>query len=283
MRALTMTGMKIPNVSKLIADCWMQAEVALQQAIESKFPDCDEEIITKLFQGELQSTLELASQKGTVEQAFFKDLKRAFPSITPSILSEVSSGLIATVNFHSKNVEKKTGGDFGLVLIRPDFHGAEYNESKLIINHDYRRGLLCQAKVFRRSKKWGDLSRTQKQVLPERLGYFALVLYQYCNPIERRKLSPFQWQLTSGNTVENISLWLKTNQFPDLQTSNQIVGSLAQDRIGTDDKKIISEFIAPPSRPSLEIRVRWRDGEGPGESVQTHVNTSVRQHAISRR
>jgi len=44
-----MTAMKIPNVSKLIADCWQKAEEALQQAIESKFPDRDEEPITELF------------------------------------------------------------------------------------------------------------------------------------------------------------------------------------------------------------------------------------------
>jgi hypothetical protein len=279
MSVLIMAGVKIPNVSKLITDCWLQAEVALQQAIESKFPDRDEESITELFQGELRSKLEFVSGTGAVAQAFLRDLVRAFPSVTRSTLSKVSSGLIATVHFHSKAVEKKTGGDFGLVLIRPDLH---QTRAELKINGDYESGLLCQAKVFRRSAKWGDFSPTQKRVLPAKLGYSVLVLYQYFDQIERRRLSPFQWQLTSGSTVENVSHWLKTNQFPDLQRSNQIIGALAQDRIGTDNKKVISEFIAPPSRPSLEIRVRWRDGEGPGGSVQTYVNTSAQQRVISR-
>ena len=65
-----MTGMKIPNLSRLIANCWLQAEEALQQAIEGKYPDRDEESITELFQGELRSKLESVSGNGAVAHAF---------------------------------------------------------------------------------------------------------------------------------------------------------------------------------------------------------------------
>ena len=276
-----MTGMKIPNVSKLIADCWQQAEEALQQSIESKYPDRDEESITELFQGELRSKLESASGEGAVAHAFHLDLQRAFPGTMYSDLYRISSGLIATVSFHSKTIEKKTGGDFGLVLIRPDVSKEQFG---LAVDNDYQRGLLCQAKVQRRGTcKWGDLTAKQKQVLPGKLGYSALVLYQYFDRIERRKLAPFQWQLTSSATVQDVSGWLKAGQFPGPKQSKEIIESIAKDMIGTDNKKIIAEFIAPPSRPSLEIRVRWSDGDGPGGFVRTYTSTAVQQQVIIRR
>ena len=275
-----MTGMKIPNVSKLIADCWLQAEEALQQVIESKYPDRDEESVTELFQGELRSKLESVSSNGAVEHAFHLDIQRAFPRTVRSDLSRISSGLIATVNFHSKTVEKKTGGDFGLVLIRPDVSEQQFG---LAVDDDYQRGLLCQAKVQRRgTNKWGDLTAKQKQILPERLSYSALVLYQYSELVERRKLAPFQWQLTSSATIQDVSGWLKTGQFPGLKLSKEIIESIATDLIGTGNKKIIAEFITPPSRPSLEIRVGWRDGDGPGGFVRTHTSTAVQQHVMIR-
>src|SRR5215470_12196474 len=129
-----MAGMKIPNVSKLITDCWLQAESALQEAIESKFPDRDEESITELFQGELRATLESASRKGGIADAFLRDLEQAFPSVTYSILSEASSGLIATVNFHAKAVEKKNWRRF-----RPCPHPPRFPRSRIhCIGVDYQ-------------------------------------------------------------------------------------------------------------------------------------------------
>jgi len=216
-----------------------------------------------------------------VARAFHLDLQRAFPGTAHSDLSRISSGLIATVNFHSKTVEKKTGGEFGLVLIRPDVSEGQFG---LAIDDDYRRGLLCQAKVQRRgTAKWGDLTAKQKQVLPGKLSYAALVLYQYSDLVDRRKLAPFQWQLTLGGTIQDVSGWLKTGQFPGPKLSKEIIESIAKDLIGTDNKKIIAEFIAPPSRPSLEIWVRWRDGDGPGGFVRTHQSTAVQQHVMIRR
>ena len=273
-----MTGMKIQNVSNLIARCWNSAEAALRESIEAKFPDKDEEFITELFQGELGSILDAASSKGEVAHAFQMDLEDAFPGAMHSDLSRISYGLIATVNFHSKSVEKKTGGDFGLVFIRPDVSHAWFDGSDLMIDADYQRGLLCQAKVLRRDAKWGDLTQSQKKVLSNRLGHLGLVLYQYVDGSDRRKLSKFHWQLTAGVSIEAVSEWLKTGEFPNLQRSFEIIISLAQDRIGTDDKEIIAELIAPPTRPSLEIRVHWRDGDGPGPTVRTHVATHGGQH-----
>jgi hypothetical protein len=276
-----MAGMNIRNVSELIAQCWNSAEGALQKAIESKYHDLPEESITDLLRGELRATLERASTNGTVARAFLADLKSAFPSVQ-SDLSRISHGLIATVNFHSKTVEKRTGGDFGLVLVRPDVSWARYGGSDLVIDDDRQRGLLCQAKILRLNGTWGGLTSNQKQLLIGRMAYSGLVLYRYLDGGERRKLAEFDWQTTAGNSLDEVSLWLKTGQFPTLQKSVQIIRSLAQDRIGTDDKKIIAELIAPPTRPSLEIQVRWPDGHAPGPVVRTQVHSSVQQHVIVR-
>jgi hypothetical protein len=277
-----MAGMNIRNVSELIAQCWNSAEGALQKAIESKYHDLNEEVITELFRGELRATLEQASSNGTVARAFLADLKSAFPRIAQSDLSRISHGLIATVNFHSKSVEKRTGGDFGLVLVRPDVSRARYGGSELVIHDDHQRGLLCQAKILRRNGTWGGLTHKQKQLLTGRMAYSGLVLYHYLDSSERRRLAEFDWQITAGNSLDDVSLWLKAGQFPTLQKSVQIIRSLARDRIGTDDKAIIAELIAPPTRPSLEIQVRWRDGEAPGPVVRTQVHSSVQQHVIVR-
>lgn len=276
-----MPGMKIKNLSNLIVQCWNSAELTIRQEMESKHPDKNEEFITELFQDVLRLQLEGASASGAVERAFLSDLEGAFPNVMFPDLSRISNGLVALVNFHTRSTEGKTGGDFGLVLVRSDVTHARFGGSDLIIDENYQRGLLCQAKILGRDAKWGDLTESQKRVLTNRLGYFGIVLFQYLDN-DRRKLSEFLWQFAAENSIEDVTRWLKTGQFPDLHRSAQILESLAQDRIGTDDKKIIAEFIAPPTRPSLEIRVTWRDGDGPGSTVHTHVNAHVEQHVIVR-
>ena len=82
---------------------------------------------------------------------------------------------------------------------------------------------------------------------------------------------------TQGKTIDNVRQWLREDAFPEPRRSEFIIEALATDRIGTDDKEVISEHIAPPSRSALEIRVKWRDGDGPGPTVYTHVNASVHQ------
>ena len=50
---------------------------------------------------------------------------------------------------HPKRVEAKTGGDLGIAVVRPNVQMSRFDEV-LTIDHDHRRGLLCQAKVFGR-------------------------------------------------------------------------------------------------------------------------------------
>jgi hypothetical protein len=270
--------MSIPNLSALISNCWVAAEEELKNQVRIKYPDRDEEMITDLFHAELRVKLEAASSSGDVSSAFLSDLKEEFPKVLEeSLASQVARRLIATVAFHSRSVETKTGGDLGIVLVRPN---VEEGMSELIIHGDYKRGLLCQAKIFQRNSRWETLTANQKKILLPKLSYFALLLYRYSDQNgERRELEPFYWHLTQKASIEKITKWLASDNFPELQDSRQILGALADDRIGTNDKNIIDKDICPPLRPSLVITVRWKDGDDPGGSVylpQNHSNHTVK-------
>ena len=269
-----MQGMRTPTLTNMVAECWERAEQALQGAIRQKYPDRDEEEITMLLRGELDEEFSRVSKNGTVERAFFLDLSRSLPDVSQADLSKITRGPIATVHFHPRKVEERTGGDFGLVFTRPNIRRVTHSRSRLTIDSDYQRGLLCQAKVFGRGSAWGKLSAIQRKLLRDRLSYLVLLLYRYTDQDgERRQLEPFSWQETRDAGMEEISGWLKSDTFPKRTGSRQIITELAQGAIGTDDKKIISDHIAPEVRPSLKITVGWPEGHGPGREVQLAQST----------
>jgi len=245
--------------------------------VRKKARDRDEEIITDMFHSELEDGLATVSKKGAVEQAFLEDLKQAFPNIEREELrSKIARRVIATVSFHSHQVEMKTGGDLGIVFVRPDVHEAAYGSSAFRINRDYKRGLLCQAKIFRRDSQWGGLSPSQVQKLQGKMKYFALLLYRYADQDgERRDLMPFSWQLGVDATVEEVCQWLKADKFLKLQDSQQILRGLIRDDIGTNNKELIERDIAPPLRPSLVIKVGWKDGDPPGGTVHLQEHSTA--------
>jgi hypothetical protein len=154
-----MRGMRINALGKLITDSWVTGEQVLRENIRKKFPDQDETSVTTLFCGDLSEEFDKVSKSGAVAKAFFNDLKQTFTNITEESLSKIAQGLIATVSFHPPQVERHTGGDLGIVIVRPDVKRARFLDS-LTIEHDYKRGLLCQAKMFRRDSKWRGLSWT---------------------------------------------------------------------------------------------------------------------------
>lgn len=267
-----MKAMSIPALGRLLTTCWTSAEEVLRESLK-EIADSDEEFITKFFHAKLRLEFEKVSASGAVARAFLSDLDRAFPKVAHTSLSKISSGLVATVILHDRPVEARTGGDLGLVVTRPDVREVVYRNSQLDVSNGYQRGLLCQAKIFRRTSKWGSLTPKQMQTLPNKLQYLALLLYRYTDQKgERRELAPFSWQVAGDATVRQISQWLISDRFPSLQNSQQVIGALLRDKIGTDDKKLIETDIAPPLRPSLVIKIRWKD-DRPGGTV--HVQKRV--------
>jgi len=279
-------SMPIPAVGKLITESWASAELGLRKKLSEQYPDSDEEPVTFLFRGELDLNLRKLANSGAVEKAFLSDLKQAFPTIASESLRGITHGLVASVSFHPKRVEGETGGDLGIVIVRPDVQRGSLSNLYLTIEHDYRNGLLCQAKMFRHNSRWGSLTSKQRKTLAAKLSYLALLLYRYADQnVERRFLQPFEWQLARGATIGDVKAWLAEDQFPELLNSRQVLKALIDEKIGTDDKMLIDKYIAPPLRRSLTITIRWKDGQDPGNTVRVQEHSSLRsqQQVVVRR
>ena len=258
--------LKIPDTLRVVADCWKTAEETLRGDVRLNHLGLDEEPITLMFHGKLVESFTAANQKNRIQQAFLSDLQNTFPDLRyGSKLSGLARGLIADVRLHKRAVEKKTGGDLGFVIARPqikrNFEGFQIDV--------HRRGILCQAKIKQKNGKWGKFTPNQLKVLPTHLPYLALLLYRY-NDKERRELDEFKWQLCNlAKSIAEVSDWLKCDHLISLLASDAIIQGVGGGSMGTSDKKILDEIVAPPTSPALIITIDWPKGEGPG--AQVHV------------
>lgn len=256
--------LKIPRTVGLLADCWNEAEKNLQAEIRANAPDLDEECITRFFHVKLAQELRIASERRSFEEEFLADLKAAFSELgyIPE-LTKISRGLIADVTLHGLTTETKTGGDFGFVVARPQI---EYCSKKFLVT-DYRRGMLCQAKLRRANDKWGELTDNQKSVLTKRLQYLALLLYSYGDK-DRRLLNQFRWQLCqNANSIQTVADWLRLGGFPSTISSGNVITQIGNGMIGTDNDERLDELVVPPGNVSLIINIRWPDDDHPGEEI----------------
>lgn len=174
-----------------------------------------------------------------------------------------------------------TGGDFGLIITRPQvsFHLSPWSSfsGELHIQEEYQCGLLCQAKLKNRKCQWGSLSKRQKEIFPERMNYLAFLLYEYTDKA-RCHLREFQWQLCQNATsVQNVIGWLKSDQFPALVDSAEIIRRLGNAEIGTDEKEIGEKIIQPTGRPHIHIRIFWPPDKRPPVPVSVHVSSLLIQ------
>lgn len=74
-----------------------------------------------------------------------------------------------------------------------------------------------------------------------------------------------------GETLEQVSEYIKKDQFPQLVESEVIIQGIGHGLIGTDDDKILDEIIAPKKNPSLIIRLFWSYGNWRGPDAGIHV------------
>ncbi len=274
--------LKIPKTLDTVVKYWQLAEEAIQQLIEYYFPNCGEEFITQLFHGIFARNLMEASQRGEIAEAFLNDLEAAFPELYGSIkLSQIANGLIADVTLHKRSTEKITGGDMGFMIIRPQVA----RSGDLVKINDYRRGILCQAKLQDVKGRWGHLTKKQKEVLPERLAYLCLLLYSY-KDIERHNLRRFQWYICNRETtISQLEEYLKKGNLAHLVESDTIIPGIGQAILGTDEDDILDRIISPAKNPSLIITISWPDGRsfGPGSYIYVYerssqnITTSIRQ------
>ena len=264
--------MRIPNTLNFIAYCWMIAEESLRKDIQICWPGSDEEFITQYFHGKFGATLMFASKYKFIEKAFFEDLVLSYPGF--QLESEtIANGLIAEAVLHKRRTESITGGDMGLIIARPQIS----NDGNYFNISDYRRGLLCQAKIKRSSGNWGGFTKNQIEILPKRMQYLSLLLYSYEDK-GREKLKNFIWQGCQFAEMDQVQEWLKCDFFPKTNTSDEIITALGNGSIGTDDNQIIDKVIAPAKNPTLVIRITWPNDLPPPGGPDSSVRISSRQN-----
>ncbi len=266
---------RIPRTLQVVSNCWLRAEEALRKELRENNPSSGEESITYTFYGKLVVELRAASQQRLIAQAFLADLTVEFHELAgKQELAQIANGLLADVTRHERKTEKNTGGDLGLLIIRPQ---AQFSGSLISVN-DYRRGLLCQAKLRNTFGKWGTFTPRQKAILPQRLSYLGLLLYQYMDRAQHA-LDAFQWQLCNSVAFTEVEGWLKNDTFPSRVGSAEIIQCLGNGKIGTGDNKTIGEVICPAGNPSFVIRIYWPRGNPPGVKIEVLSKHEVKQTA----
>jgi hypothetical protein len=258
----SVTAMTIDNTLEVISESWAKAHNEMREFISEYTPSADEEFITRLFHAMFSKALRSASESKLIEMAFLEDLRSSFWAIDSYYLSRIAQGLIADVTLHDRKTEGVTGGDLGLMISRP----LVSEEIGCLRIGDYRCGILCQAKMKRANGSWGKFTKRQREILPNRHKYLALLLYSY-EDLERRSFLPFRWQLCDSATFEQMQSWLKTGVFPSLLNSTQIIHGVGKGAMGTDDDRVLDEVITPKRNPALTITIDWPDGESPGSQV----------------
>jgi hypothetical protein len=114
---------------------------------------------------------------------------------------------------------------------------------------------------------WGKFTPNQKKILPERLAYLGLLLYEFSEE-ERHQLKNFAWQLCKGESIETTIYWLKSSKFPSRLNSSEIIQKLGNGEIGTDDKQILEHIIRPTGKSQFDIRIYWDSDKQPPNSLQ---------------
>jgi hypothetical protein len=280
LRGLLGQPIDMPSTTELISECWQNAEQAAIDEIGKKHWDPDEEFVTKLLCGELRHTLRNAVESKRVAQAFFKDVVRRFPAIEEYALKGAANKLVATVTLHKRHIERLTGGDLGLVIVRPS---VTHRYDSFVTFGDYRRGLLIQAKMRRRDGKWGSLTAKQTRLFPKVKDYYGLLLYSFQDQ-DRRILNPPAWQLCKDGTTMSVRSWLIKSRFPELLDSRIVIRRLSAGKIGTSNKTVIDEMVSPNINSSIEVVVFWPDDGPPPPGVPITVQDSpVEQVVLYRR
>ncbi|HEU5379365.1 MAG TPA: hypothetical protein VFV38_28415 [Ktedonobacteraceae bacterium] len=275
--------LRIPKTLQILSLCWEQAEKAVQKIIMNDLPGTDEETITLLFYVKFAEQLREVSSKKIFAKAFLIDLVNNFPDLAHMDLGKIAEGLVADVTLHKRATEKITGGDLGLMIVRPQVT----HSSHVLKIGDYRRGILCQAKLKGKTGRWGKFTQRQRLVLPERMSYLSLLLYSYTDA-QRHNLRDFQWYMCSPvETFEQLEAYVNGDTFPRLYDSKTIINAIGSGNIGTDDDDILDQFVSPKKNSTLIINISWPDRRSntpDGLAVYVHAtqNEEIRQiHARS--
>jgi hypothetical protein len=170
--------------------------------VAQRHPAPDEDEITFLFSGELRNSVTEASETGSVEEAFLKDLRQSIPASALD-MRQWTRGLVARVNRHSRwNEGKVSGADLGVVIMRPLVQ-LGFRGNSIEFRRDHATGLLAQAKLGRPGRSghaWDGLTRPQEDLYPKRREYYSLLLYRLNGQTQMSSAH------SAGNFAESILL-----------------------------------------------------------------------------
>jgi hypothetical protein len=257
--------LKIPSTVKVLQECWCRAEQSVRSLIHQKYDVHDEVFISRLFYGELKYQIEQREKSRHFKRAFAHDLRAKLGDQLSRGTARLAENMVVKVSYHEPHIEKKTGGDLGLVLVRPEVaiepDRLRFTESE--------QGLLCQAKRQSATNgALGELKLNQRKVLKKSLGYTAFLLYMY-QSIDESLLAPFAWLLGANNTLREIERSFKrlANLHPQkvseigerigqqVYESGDILARLAEGSIGTHHQSTIKEQIC--LAPFFKLEIKW--------------------------
>jgi hypothetical protein len=261
----------IPNTLAVVSDAIQKAEGGLKKHIKAYYHNANEEFITGLFYGQIKYQLRKASMSNKIGEAFIEDLRHAASEISYNHFSidhemlTYAEGLIADIYLHNKRQEGRTGGDFGLIVARPQLN---MDDDSIVLKKGSSSGLLCQAKLKKIDGSWEPLRRSQEKALSLYNKFFSLALYSYKND-NRDVLNKIHWKNCKGIKKSKIVNSLKINDFNELMDVKEVITSLGQNKIGTTDEKDIKDVISLGKQTTFEIKVfNPKDGDPKKDIIQ---------------
>jgi len=260
----------LSELRRLVVQEFREAERRARESVSRTLRQAREEEVTALFATEVERELEKASNSGAIAFAVRTDLERAYQmqrGSAPKRLAQVTNGLIARVSRHGLAEERKTGGDFGLLVVEPLFRlrWGPYLEVERV---GRKRGILVQAKRCLHGGRWNQLTDKQEQRLPERMAYAALLRYEFAD-VDNRQLNEFRWTLLAQREISEAIEWLRSGNFPGSVDTADLVAGLSRGSYGTDDPQIIERNICVDAGPSVVVEVDWEEGTDPGPSIRS--------------
>lgn len=260
-----------------------KAEKQVIKEVHLSLANAKEDEITTLFVVGAERGLMEATESGRVAAAVRSDIERGYWAhghSPPRRLKHLTDGLVARLRKQQSTEEMETGGDFGLLIVEPQFR-LRWDKQLDLYRAGLKRGLLVQAKRRCLDGRWNQFTTKQKEVLPERLDYTALLRYDFVD-YSRKSLHEFNWHLLSGITITEIIHWLKSDEFPIPVTTSAIVDGLSKGEYGTDDKEVIEQEICPDAGSYTVIEIDWKEGEGP-EDIVFKLNRDIAMQEMQRK
>lgn len=265
----------LKDLRHLIVSEISKAEKQAIKDVHLSLANAKEDEITTLFVVGAERGLKEATESGRIAAAVRSDLERGYWAhgySPPRKLKHITDGLVARIRKQQPTEETETGGDFGLLIVEPQFQ-LRWDKQIDLYRAGLKRGLLVQAKRRYLNGRWNQFTTKQKGVLPERLDYTALLRYDFIDS-SRQNLHEFNWHLLAGITINEVIQWLKAGEFPIPATTSAIVEGLSKGEYGTDNKEVIEQEICPDAGSYTVIEIDWKEGEYP-EDILSNLNREI--------